>query len=147
MLAAMISPSSTPISPAIYSLRKLYGTQVGRKPIPQVPGTEVDDEVEPFFFHTGVNAPETGWVGEKDGLRVTHGHVGLVGGVSIFPVHPDDLLDLRFQILAIGVVLTWLSCRGHEVGEIGLEIALGHGIRDTQGRRNVRQQAVSRQGT
>src|SRR5450756_131027 len=88
-------------------LEQLYAGEVRGEAAPEVPGAEVEHEVQ--FLLIGVDArvylAKAGRVGQEDTLRVADRHAGLVGAEAILFVHADDLADLGFEIGPIGIVL------------------------------------------
>jgi hypothetical protein len=52
----------------------------------------------------GIDAPEALGVLKEDGASIPNSHIGLVGMVSLVPIHIDHFLDLLFKILSIGIL-------------------------------------------
>ena len=61
--------------------------------------------MELFITDPGIYAPQARRVIQINSLRVPNGHIGLIGPITFFLIHADDFLNLRFQILPIGIIL------------------------------------------
>src|SRR5450756_3018473 len=77
-------------------LEQLYAGEVRGEAAPEVPGAEVEHEVQ--FLLIGVDArvylAKAGRVGQEDTLRVADRHAGLVGAEAILFVHALSLIHI-----------------------------------------------------